>query len=232
VTALAARGGAAERTPADDSEATIERILELRREIDRLLAELSPEAQVELERRSREPLPGAGAPPAEPAAPAAPVLPSAPDTVGPITGSPAPQPTGPRCGTLEILDTNEDGVISGTDRNWRYLSLWRDDGDGLVEKPEVESLFEHGIRRVSARLLSYVTAKDVEGGVWVEDAIYFDLPGRQGRAKLVIDAGGLARGDRLWLEDDAGERLVGVLALTSGMTWVAAGGDPVAVLCR
>lgn len=219
-----------------DTEARIERILELKRqlgeidrELERLLASLTPELRAEIERRwGLEPPPVAAE-----EVPATELL-AVSDRATPQVASKIepPAPAGPRCGTLEILDTNGDGRVSGADRYWRYLNLWRDDGDGSIEASEVRSLYQHGIRRVSVKLLSYTTSKDVDRGVWIEDAIYFDLPTRgKGRAVLVMDAGRLARGDELWLESGAGERLDGIQALRSGLEWVMRNGARVAVLC-
>ncbi len=146
--------------------------------------------------------------------------------------TPPAEPAPPRCGTLNVLDTNGDGRVSGADRYWRYLSLWKDDGDGSPEDAEVRSLYRHDVRHFSARLYSYTTAKDADRGVWVEEAIYFDLPGRKARAALAIDAGRLARGGELWLEDSTGARLDGLQVLRSGLTWVGADGERTDVLCN
>lgn len=237
-----------ERTDSTQDEQRLERILALRRELEELLEDLSPEERKEFERRWRreqgrepaEPAPEVAAIPAPPVAvvessspaPPAPAEPlPVPEPVSPPETGPAPEPAAPRCGTLAVLDSNGDGAVSGSDRYWRYLSLWRDDGDGVIEQSELRSLFQHGIRRVSARLYSYTTAKGADRGVWVEDAIYFDLPGRRARATLTIDASRLARGDELWLEDAAGARPEGFQALRAGLTWVREDGMRSEVLC-
>jgi len=198
------------------------RALEAREELDRILEELPPELRAEYERRlaARPDTP----PPPEPAAPQPPPA-SEPE--------PAPEPAAPepRCGDLTILDSNGDGALTGLDRNWRYLALWKDDGDGEIDEKEVRSLFRHEIRRLGVRLVSYTTSKDADGAVWTEDRIYFDLPGRASQAVLVIDAGRLARGDELWLEDSTGSRLSGYQPLRAGIYWVFSSGERTPVLC-
>ncbi len=224
--------------------------------LEELLAELPAGLREEVERRWREeqapssPVPSA-AEDAEPAplpAPApktvrpaaedrAPEAPSEPGVEPPPRRPPErveaePAPAESPCGSLEILDSNGDGVVSGTDRYWRYLALWKDDGDGELEPREVRSLYDHGIRRVSARLYSYTTAKDADRTIWVEDLIYFELPGRRARGALVIDAGRLERGGELRLEERSGAPLAGFQALRSAVDWVFEDGRRQAVLCR
>jgi hypothetical protein len=165
-----------------------------------------------------------------------PATPPAPRPLEPVPG-PAPDPAAPRehtCNTLYVLDSNGDGFVSGADRFWRYLGLWSDNGDGLLTDDEVQTLFKLRIRKVSARLYSYTTVKDVDGGVWLEDRIYFDLPGkgRQSRATLTINAGGLARSDDFWLEDGEGNRLEGLIAIESGVAVVSATTGRHPILCR
>lgn len=234
--------GLAEESRSADKERRIDRILELRRELQELLEDLPPEARQEVERRWRrerglEPMApaetGAGRP--ESVVKPEPEIvpePSAPAVVARPTPSSEPTVAAPACGTLAVLDSNGDGAITAADRYWRYLSLWKDDGDGVIEESELRSLYRHGIRRVSSRLYSYTTAKGVEGGVWVEDSIYFDLPGRGSPAVLAINAGALARGDDLRLEDRAGVAQQGFQELRSELDWVLRGTERVSVLCR
>ena len=206
----------------EPAPAKVERAVELARELERLLEELTPAERERFERRLREwrearpsDTESATTPAAEPPSPPQPEtpapLPEAPRAApepepAPARGeTAAPPPAGPRgCGTLSVLDSDGDGAVTGRDRYWRYLGLWRDDGDGSIERSEVRSLFQHGIRRLSARLTSYTSAKGGDGGVWTEEVVYLDLPGRRSRGVLVIDAGALARSDELWLESAGG----------------------------
>lgn len=236
----------------------LRRALEAHEDLERILGELPPELRAEYERLVAVPtqdLPARPVADAEPptppvadAEPPAPVKP--PPVVPPPTAAPpepppppqpAPQPTPaaepvpvpePRCGDLTILDSNGDGALTGLDRYWRYLALWKDDGDGEIDEKEVRSLFRYEIRRLGVRLVSYTTSKDADGAVWIEDRIYFDLPGRTSQAVLVIDAGRLGRGDELWLEDSSGARLSGYQPLRTGIYWVSSHGDRTPVLCR
>lgn len=237
---MACRSLAASEPAAVDEEERIARILELRREraaldaeLEELLEGLTPEGRDEVDRRSKISAqsgpsnPSAGARPAvqPPPAPVVERSPAEPDAVSEVVAE------DPRCGTLDVLDSNRDGEISGSDRYWRYLGLWKDDGDGRVEDDEVRSLYRHDIRRVSSRLYSYTTAKDVDRGIWIEESIRFDLAGQRQRAVLVIDAGRLARGGDLRLEDSDGVSLEGIEALRAGLEWVLGDGRRVAVLC-
>lgn len=150
---------------------------------------------------------------------------------------PVPEPAEPHehsCNTLYVLDTNGDGSVSGADRFWRYLSLWIDDGNGVVETTEVKSLFKHRVGKVSARLYSYTTTKDADGGIWVEERIYFDLAGRgrKSRAALTLNAGGLGRSDDTWVADGNGQRLEGYVPIGPGIALQTAEGGRYLFLCR
>ncbi len=221
-------GPGAARGEEPTEEETIERIVELRNELARLEAGLSEAAQAALEARLRELGQTPDVEPPPPGTPLTPVEPKPPEVDSePLPSKPeqlsVPEPDGPvraRCGTLGILDTNGDGVVSGADRNWRYLALWKDDGNGSIEESELKSLFEHGIRKIGVRLVSYTNAKDVDGAIWVEDRIFFELPGRRGRAVLVIEAGRLARSEQLWLENSTGSRVLDTAPLERGLRWV------------
>lgn len=57
---------------------------------------------------------------------------------------------------LEILDTNEDGVLTGDELNG--LQLWVDDGDALLRADELRNLSDFGITSVS------VTEREVING--------------------------------------------------------------------
>jgi hypothetical protein len=50
---------------------------------------------------------------------------------------------------LRKLDSNGDGVINRTDRDYAQLLLWRDNGDGKSDPGELISLAEAGIEEIS-----------------------------------------------------------------------------------
>ena len=234
---------------ADPEDERIERIIELQErrtelgeELETLIGDLSPEARGRLEARMRGDDSTVAAPESRPEevgkttagrSPTeivAPERPSRPEATVPDVQEPH-EPTA-SCGTLSVLDSNGDGWVSGADRFWRYLGLWRDNGDGVVADSEVKSLFKHGIRSVGSSLYSYRGEKDLDGGVWVEETIYFDLPGRRSRATLTINAGSLGRSGELRLEAADGAPLDGTQPLGAGMFWVSSSGERTPVICR
>ena len=154
----------------------------------------------------------------------------------PVPAAPDPLPEAGEhvCNTLHILDTNGDGSVSGSDRFWRYLTLWTDNGNGVPEENEVKSLFKHKIRKVSARLYTYTTTKDADGGIWVEDRIYFDLGGRGQRSRpaLTLNAGGLGRSGDTWVEDADGNRLEGLVPISRGIALGTSDGGRYEILCQ
>ena len=287
--AAALQGETAETPETLDEQAVqlerVERILELRRELQRLLEKLPPELRTEVERRWLEALSGpttepvngqnppaapagepdpipeapthstppAGAPPAPalspspvPASPEAspvseplpsptggPAVPTPPAPIPPQTGAIDRRPL-PSCDTLRPLDGNGDNLITGADRYWRHLHLWSDDGDGTVEKGEVERLFSHGIRALDVDLRTYKTAKGDVEDVWIDGQVRFELYRRGRRQRsglLMLDADGLLRGDDFRLLDTAGSVLTGMQTLRPGLRLEAADGTLYPLLC-
>ncbi len=185
--AAAAAGLARAAEPAAEQAETVERILELQRQIETLLRSLPPEAQQELRRRLAEPVEEEPVAAAEPTAPAPPRV--------------APRRRGrPVCNTLDALDENGDNMISALDRYWRHLYLWSDaNRDGAVQPPEIKSAFQRGVREISLRLTTFVRRKGTLGEIRVEERIVLDVRGNgfsgDDDGVLTVDATALARGD-------------------------------------
>ena len=287
---------AAEARPQTTAE-IIERILELRREMEALLEVLPPQLQEEIERRWQEiqeaeaaraaslvpqvgstgraevaVLPPGPAPeqtaafeprPESTARAGVAVLPPTPearpepvpDSI-PVVESPAPttaivpepsvpEPPAPEskpepavvpvCGTLIPFDSNDDGVLSGADRYWRYLRLKLEGGGTGVEAEGPSSLYELGIRTIDVNLKFYTTPDKERGDIDVDEAIHFELVGN-GRlvgefGVLVVDADRLARGGEIQLVDGSGTLLAGVQALRPGLELETADGSRLPLLC-
>ena len=118
------------------------------------------------------------------------------------------------CGGFRLFDTNEDSLVSGADRPWRFLRLWFDtDGDDLVEDSEVESLFDLGVRQIDVDLRFYNPAEgdsedvDVDDFIWLRGVDRKKGSGRSG--VLVIAADRLASDGRLRIFDLQGTQLTG-----------------------
>lgn len=231
------------------SEAIVEQILELRERLEILMQALPPELRQEVERRWNERrglVPGAdeSAPADSPEAAAAatatrpplpaPALrePAAPRPADSASAAPASPATtaAALCGTLLALDSNEDGLVSGADRYWRYLRLWA--GSGADEPPpsELVSLYELEIRELDVGLSRFRTSDEIRGDIVTDnDGIRLELLGRAASlaasALLVIDAGRLARSGELRLVDSAGEPLAGYRVLRPGVVLESADGS-------
>lgn len=227
------------------TEEIIEQILVLRQQIESLLKALPPEMREEIESRWRErqqaelPIAETELPPTIPSSDPsvseqpAPLEPSQPTAESPVPET-APEPAPslePRatCGTLGPLDTNEDGLISGGDRYWRYLRLWFDNGNGTLEEAEIESPFSLGIRQIDVGMGSFKDSDDAVGDIDVDDLVRLHLHsrGRSGTRTgvLIIEAGRLARGDELWLVDSSGTKLANYQPLTTELAFEFADGN-------
>ena len=211
------------------------RLLALRQEIDQILILL--EAQPPVVRRRVGQLLAAetearGTPPVtpEPAAEAE----SPPEAVARIP-EPRAEPqlaeADPPCAELAPFDSNGDGVLSGLDRYWRYFRLWRDDGDGTMEERELRGLYDSGVGELTLRLGTYRTVDGDAGDVLDDGTLGLDLPGREGIARLTLDADRLARGGELELRGADGAPLSGRQVLTPEMIVAAADGRTTALYC-
>ena len=154
----------------------------------------------------------------------------------PPTPESEPEPvTVPVCGTLAPLDSNEDGVLSGADRYWRYLRLELEGGGAGLESQGPASLYELGIRTIDVNLESYTTHDKERGDIDVDEAIHIELVGK-GRlvgesGVLVIDADRLARGGEVRLVDGAGTLPAGFQTLRPGLALEIADGRRLPFLC-
>lgn len=249
---------AARQTAAEEN--TLERILELREELERLLQSLSPEQRQEVERRWRErqesePIEPPIEPPVEltvePASePLAepPPIPAADEAEMPqdlevsperaeIDSVPLAAPAaaaGSSCGTLAAFDSNEDGVLSASDRYWRYFRLSLAKGREF-EPTATETLYDQGIREIRLELDFFKMSDGTTGDISVGDRIHLQLVGKRRKpmlsGALTIEAGRLARGGEVHLADDQGTTLTGVQVVRPGVALVAADGTRQAILC-
>jgi hypothetical protein len=249
----------AETKPQSTAE-IIERILELRREMEALLEVLPPELQEEIERRWRELQEAEAARAAshvpqvestgraEVAVVPPPPVPlqtaefeprpesTARAEVAVVPPTPGPEPAAvPVCGTLIPFDSNDDGVLSGADRYWRYLRLELEGGGAGLEAQGPSSLYELGIRTINVDLKFFTTPDKERGDIDVDKAIHIGLVGK-GRlvgesGVLVIDADRLARGGEIKLVDGSGTLLAGFQALRPGLALETADGGRLPLLC-
>ncbi len=225
---------AAQETPPSEA-ALIERILELRRQIDELMAQLPPDVRRALEERLAQPAEEVAptveaSPPSPPEASAPPPPPPEPEAVA-ETPSPSPPPPPPRwrrnrisCNTLEAFDTNGDGTVNALDRYWRYLYLWVDrNGNSRMDKREVVSTFDEKVQEIAADLDAFVGRKGLFGEIRIHDRLVLDLRGNgfdTGRdrddAVLLVDATALGRRDGPRLLSADGEEIEGVQPFQRG----------------
>lgn len=264
VAAVLAAGGnrpvTAQETGSDaaaaDSEAVIEQILELRAQLEALLSALPPELRDEVERRWQariEATTGDAAPP-EAATVEAPEVTPEPDVA--IASSPEAdtsiepeaaakeieqpadaQPTTEQaCVHLAVFDTNGDRVVSSGDRYWRYLRLWNDNGDGVVnEELEIDSLFELGIRHIRVELDYYSLPEDVTGDIELGEQVRFVMTGLErgaSSALLVVQAERMSRGGEVRLADASGEPLIGYQPISSSIIAETEDGRRLPLVCR
>ncbi len=213
------------------AEELAERLRALRRAIDDLLARLASQ--------SPEGVPDSGSRPAAEGQVAPPSIEGEPQREEARVETPQ-TPALPRaistaeslCAEFQVFDTNEDGVVSGFDRYWRYFRLWRDDGDGLIEERELSRLYDAGVGEIKTTLGTYRTLDGVAGDVLGGTRIRLDLAGKNGgMAVLAIDADRLARGGQFELRDAAGEALSGLQPLSSEMTTLSADGTSRPLSC-
>ena len=105
------------------------------------------------------------------------------------------------CDSLGPLDTNSDGVISASDRNWRYLRLRADMGSKSNSMGDLESLYDLGFREIDVNLRFYKLADGFTGDITLDDRIRFELLSKRksGRRSMIlfIQASRLARGGDL-----------------------------------
>ncbi|MCP4661432.1 MAG: hypothetical protein GY856_39010 [bacterium] len=207
-------------------EEIVERILELRREIDALMAQLPPELRDEVRKQLAE---LDATPPADATAVKAP-----PAAVVPVRPEPAPVPVPepprrirkqPACNTLVVFDTNQDGRVDSSDRYWRHLNLWIDrNGDGRIEEREISSPFDRGVREIEVDLEGFGRTKDRFGAIRIGEHIVLDLRGngfdegsrRSDDGVLLVDATALVRASGPRILSAAGEVVEGIQPFAAG----------------
>lgn len=233
------------------TEEIIAEILELRQRIDALLETLPPAMRDEVERRWRksqqtdsssadlEPPPtGSRTETPVPQQPAPLELPEpAAEARVPATSSdsaPARE-TAATCGTLGPLDSSRDGLVSSSDRYWRYLRLWLDDGNAELEPTEVASLFELGIRQIDVDMTTFKDGEDRVRDIDVDEVLELrlDAKGRSGSQTgvLIMEAGRLARSEEIWLVDSSGTRLTDYQLLTTALAFELSDGSRHPLAC-
>ena len=231
-------------TAGELSEAqVIERILELQRQIDELIASLPPAARAELEKRLAE----RGAPAAVPA-PAA-ELPAEAPRVAAAERKVQPPPAaaeppvrrrlvrGPHCNFLTAFDSNQDGKVSALDRYWRHLFLWSDaNGDRQIQEAEVASAYERNVREIAVDLDTFIRKKGTIGEVRVGEHLLLDVRGDGfdggDDGVLVVDATRLRRGTGPDLQSASGEPLGGFQPLQEGRQIREGNGEITVLRCR
>jgi hypothetical protein len=231
---LSATGQDRNEGGAPTQEELIERILELREQIEALLESLPPELQEEVERRWRERAVIEDEPAESVPADATGESVLAESEVS--TARPESTVAGPPCGGFHLFDTNQDGVLSGGDRYWRFLRLWFDgDANGTIGDREIEGLFELGVRQIGVDLKSY---QNDEGGSEDVDAMDLVWLRQLGKGKnkrrsgvLIVDATRLVRDGRLWLVTADGTQLDGLQPLGSAALVETRDGERLPVLC-
>jgi hypothetical protein len=141
------------------------------------------------------------------------------------------------CVHMAAFDTNADRIVSPGDRYWRYLRLWTDNGDGIVdEELEIDSLFELDIREIRVELDYYGLRGDVSGDIRVGDQVQLVLidPRRNSSAPatLVVQAGRMARGGYIWLADSSGQVLDGYQAVSPAIVAETDDGRRLPLVCQ
>jgi hypothetical protein len=249
---------------ASDVEAIIEQILELREQLDALLSTLPPEVREEVERKWQtridekdgdETAQISTTVPDEPEVESAELAPTPvdPDSLDrearettelveqieaeSVASSPETGPVAEQtCVHMTAFDTNEDRVVSAGDRYWRYLRLWTDNGDGIVnEELEIESLYELEILEIRVELDYYGLPGDVSGDIRVGDEVQLVLvdPKRNSTAPatLVVQADRMARGGQIWLADRSGQVLDGYQSVGPAIVAETQDGEQMPLVC-
>lgn len=253
VVAQSAASEAADPSSTDDQEEVILQILELKQQIEDLLTALPPEVRQEVERRWRDRLPTTEdlqpesttgdegsvteTEPVESTVEVAPIV----DAIPVVEPVPTPSPSEEiaesqlPCGGFHLFDTNGDGMISGADRQWRFLRLWFDNGDRNLDETELGSLFELGVRQIDVNLQFYTNeegdSEDVDAGELIEliQVGTGNSPRRTG--VLVINSDRLARDGVLTLSGSEGGPLSGYQPLDAESFLAGETGARIPLIC-
>ena len=153
-----------------------------------------------------------------------------------VVSEPEPEPEPAKeCDSLGPLDTNGDGVISASDRNWRYLRLRADMGGRSTNMVDLESLYDLDIREIDVNLRFYKLSDGAAGDIFIDDRIRFELLSKRksGRRSMIllIQASRLARSGELQLVDPSGALLAGDQPLAPGVALQTAEGSRLPLLC-
>ena len=235
-----------ESTPVDNEEEVVQRILDLRQQIEDLLEILPEEVRQEVEQRWRKRQEVADGPLTQEttgsAAPATEVTsvepPAVEEEIEPEAeiGREVVEAAVPPCGGFHLFDTNEDSLISGSDRLWRFFRLWFDDNDdGTLQESEIVGLYENGVRQIDVELRFYTNDDGDSEDVDVDEVIWLRAVGNQGSQRrsgvLVVEGDRLIRDGRLWLTDADGTPLSGVQTLAAETHLEDRDGNRSPVLC-
>ena len=156
----------------------------------------------------------------------------------------APAPLRSRaCNTLDVLDSDGDGALTGLDRHWRHLYLWFDrNGDGKMDERELEQPYDKGIRSISLNLRTFVRGKKKrarELPILDESYLLLDLDGDGWKGvissskdgALALDFDAVRRGDGPSYKDTSGKDLTGIEPFRPGWTVVSSDGTAVELRC-
>jgi len=245
---MASHSRAAESDSAsnDSQEEIVERILELRSQIEDLLEILPADVREEVERRWQErhtedpELESSLETLTDPV----PTPEQEREIVDESEAEPDLEPiaeevvveTAPPCGGFHLFDTNEDSLVSGGDRPWRFLRLWFDsNGDSRIDESEIETPFDLGVRQIDVGLRFYGNEEGDSEDLDVDDFIWLRQVGK-GKANrrsgaLVVAAERLARDGRLGLVDADGTQLSGYQPLGSTSFLETSDGERFPVFC-
>ena len=158
----------------------------------------------------------------------------APESEPSVISEVEPEPA-KECDSLGPFDSNGDGVISASDRNWRYLRLRADIGGKSTSMGDLESLYDLGIREIDVNLRFYKSDDGAAGDIFIDDRIRFKLLSKRKSVRrsmiLFIQASRLARGGSLRLIDGSGALLAGDQPLAPGVALQTAEGSRLPLLC-
>lgn len=207
-------------TPAQ--QRIIDRIVELQREIDGLVAQLPPALRTQVREDLARPVEAGGALTTTTGARAA----GGAATVGTGRSGSAPR-------SVDVFDRNNDGKLTSADRAWRALRIWIDTGpDGTMRPGEVTTAVDGAIREIDVGLRTFVRPDGTTGSVRRTDRIELDLKGdgfRSAAGILCVDIDVIAEMG-FGVRSAGGQRLRGVQPLEAG--WRVRGPDGTDIILR
>lgn len=193
----------------------IDRILELQREIDGLVAQLPSALRTQVREDLARPVEIGGGLTTATAARTA----GGAATVGTGRSGRAPR-------SVDVFDRNNDGKLTSADPAWRALRIWIDTGpDGTMSPGEVTSAEDGAIREIDVGLRTFVRRDGTTGSIRRIDRIELDLRGdgfRSAAGTLCVDLDVIAAMG-FDVRSTEGQRLRGVQPLEAG--WRVRGPD-------